>query len=84
LQGGVVTYPNLIFEKTKNDRHEYAAYPVLIRMREKKYEQAKQKLYHFFSEYPAILEKLKLYSLDSDIFSLVNFIKQIPETQNEQ
>jgi len=84
LQGGVVTYPNIIFEKTKNDQHEYAAYPVMIRMREKKYEQAKQNLYNFFSEYPAILEKLKLYSRDSDIFTLVDFIKQIPEKQNEQ
>jgi hypothetical protein len=84
LQGRVVTYPNIIFEKTKNDQHEYAAYPVMIRMREKKYEQAKQNLVPFFSEYPGILEKLKLYSRDSDIFTLVDFIKQIPETQNEQ
>jgi hypothetical protein len=83
LQGGVVTYPNIIFEKIKNDQHEYAAYPVMIRMREKKYEQAKQNLVPFFSEYPAIVEKLKLYSRDSDIFTLVNFIKQIPEIQNE-
>jgi len=75
LQGGFVTYPNIIFEKTKDDKQEYAAFPVYIKMREKKYEKAKQNLYPFFSDYPAILKKLKLYSLDSNIFSLVEFIK---------
>lgn len=83
LQGGYVTYPNLIFEKTKEEKLEYAPFPVFIRMREKKYEQAKQKLYPFFSDYPAILEKLKQYHLETNIFTLVEFIKQIPETKNE-
>jgi len=49
-----------------------------------KYEQAKQNLLPFFSEYPAILEKLKLYTMDSNIFSFVEFIKQIPEIKNGQ
>ena len=84
VQGGIVTYPNIIFEKTKEDKQEYAAFPVLTRMREKKYEQAKQNLLPFFSEYPAILEKLKLYTMDSNIFSFVEFIKQIPEIKNGQ
>ena len=83
LQGGYVTYPNIIFEKTKEEKQEYAAFPVYIRMKEKKYEKAKQNLYPFFSEYPAILEKLKLYSRDNDIFTLVEHIKQIPEIKNE-
>ncbi|HEX6427391.1 MAG TPA: hypothetical protein VF008_06875 [Niastella sp.] len=75
MQGGFVTYPNLIFEKTKEEKQEYAAFPVYIRMKEKKYEKAKQNLYPFFSDYPAILEKLKLYSRESNIFSLVEYIK---------
>jgi hypothetical protein len=29
VQGGIVTYPNIIFEKTKEDKQEYAAFPVL-------------------------------------------------------
>lgn len=83
LQGGFVTYPNIIFEKTKEDKQEYAAFPVYIRMKGKKYEKAKQNLYPFFSEYPAILEKLKLYNWDSNVFTLVEFIKQVPEIKNE-
>jgi hypothetical protein len=75
VQGGIVTYPNLIFEKTKEEKQEYAAFPIMINMRDKKYEQAKKNLYPFFSEYPAIQEKLKQYHLDSNIFSLVEFIK---------
>lgn len=83
LQGGYVTYPNIIFEKTKEEKQEYAPFPIYIRMREKKYEQAKQKLLPFFSDYPAIQEKLKQYHLETNIFTLVEFIKQIPEVKNE-
>jgi hypothetical protein len=83
-QGAVATYPNLVFEKTTNNRQEYAAFPVLIKMQDKKYEKAKQNLFPFFSEYPGILKKLKIYSPNSDIFTLVNYIKQIPVTPNGQ
>jgi hypothetical protein len=83
LQGGFVTYPNIIFEKIKEEKQEYAAFPVMIRMQDKKYEQAKQKLYPFFKEYPAIQQKLKQYHLDSNIFSLVEFIKTNSGVKNE-
>lgn len=83
VQGSITTFPNIIFEKTKEEKQEYAAFPVNIRMHEKKYEKAKQNLYPFFSEYPSIQEKLKIYSRDKDIFSLVEYIKQIPEVKNE-
>jgi len=78
-RGSINTYPNIIFEKTMNDKPEYAAFPVLTKMHEKKYEQAKQKLYPFFSDFPAIQEKLKKYQQNNNIISLVEFIKQIPD-----
>ena len=80
---GFVTYPNLIFEKTKDDKPEYAAFPVYIRMREKKYDQAKEKLLPFFSEYPSIQEKLKTFNRTTNVSTFVDFIKQIPEVKNE-
>ncbi len=82
-RGGITTFPNIIFEKTRAERQEYAAFPVLTKMNEKKYEQAKQNLYPFFSDFPPILEKLKKYHQQNNIISLVEFIKQIPETTNE-
>ena len=83
LQGKYVTYPNIIFEKTKEQKPEYAAFPVMIKMQDKKYEKAKQNLYPFFKEYPAIQQKLKQYYLDSNIFSLVEFIKSNSGDKNE-
>jgi hypothetical protein len=80
-QGGITTFPNIIFEKTRDEKPEYAAFPVLTKMHEKKYEQAKQNLYPFFSDFPAIQEKLKKYHQNNNIISLVEFIKQIPETK---
>lgn len=83
LEGKYVTYPNIIFEKTKEEKPEYAAFPVMIKMQDKKYEKAKQKLYPFFKDYPAIQQKLKQYYLDSNIFSLVEFIKTNSGDKNE-
>lgn len=83
MQGKYVTYPNIIFEKTKEAKPEYAAFPVMIKMQDKKYEKAKQNLYPFFKEYPAIQQKLKQYYLDSNIFSLVEFIKSNSGNKNE-
>jgi hypothetical protein len=82
-RGGITTFPNIIFEKTREDKQEYAAFPVLTKMHEKKYEQAKQNLYPFFSDFPDIQEKLKKYHQNNNIISLVEFIKKIPENKNE-
>jgi hypothetical protein len=82
-QGCINTYPNIIFEKTKGDKQEYAAFPVLTKMNEKKYAQAKQNLYPFFSDFPAIQEKLKHYRQNNNIITLVEFIKKIPDNKNE-
>ncbi len=83
LQGSFSAYPNLIFEKTKDDKPEYAAFPVYIRMREKRYDQAKERLLPFFSEYPSIQEKLKTFNRATSMSGFVDFIKQIPEVKNE-
>ncbi|OQP62374.1 hypothetical protein A3860_28870 [Niastella vici] len=83
LEGKYETYPNIIFEKTKEEKQEYAAFPVMIKMQDKKYEKAKQNLYPFFKDYPAIQQKLKQYYLDSNIFSLVEFIKTNSGDKNE-
>jgi hypothetical protein len=82
-QGCINTYPNIIFEKTKGDTQEYAAFPVLTKLNEKKYAQAKQNLYPFFSDFPAIQEKLKHYRQNNNIITLVEFIKKIPDNKNE-
>lgn len=82
-QGCINTYPNIIFEKNQDENPEYAAFPVLTKLNEKKYDQAKQNLYPFFSEYPAIQEKLKHYRQNNNIITLVEFIKKIPDNKND-
>jgi len=83
LQGGFSSYPNLIFEKTKDNKPEYAAFPVYIRMRENRYDQAKERLLPFFSEYPSIQEKLKTFNRPTNMLSFIDSLKQIPEVKNE-
>jgi hypothetical protein len=83
LRNGYSAYPNLIFEKTKDNKPEFAAFPVYINMREKRYDEAKERLLPFFSEYPAIQEKLKTFNRATNMSGFVDSFKQIPELKNE-
>lgn len=80
---GYTAYPNLVFEKTKDNKPEYAAFPLYIRMREKRYEEAKERLLPFFSEYPGIQEKLKTFNRTTNMLNFIDSLKQIPEVKNE-
>lgn len=74
---GAAVFHNIVFEKVSDGRKEYAAYPTVMRMRDKKYEKAKENLYQFFSDYPEIIEKIKQYKQQNDFFEVVESVKQI-------
>src|SRR5690606_21887982 len=76
ISGAIQTYPNFYFEKKVNGNFEYAAYPFAIRMKDKKYEKAKENLNIFFKDYPQIIEKLKTYRQQDDIFEIINLMKK--------
>lgn len=73
---GAGEFSNIVFEKINGDKKEYASYPVLVRMTEEKYEKAKQNLYVFFADSPAIVEKIKQYKPQQDFFAIGNLIKE--------
>lgn len=73
---GAGIFPNIVFEKFTGDKDEYAAYPILIRMKDKKYEKAKEILYSFFADYPKIVDKIKQYKPQQDFFEIINLLKQ--------
>ena len=52
FSGSIQTYPNFLFEKRVDNGNQYAAYPFAIRMKDKRYEQAKENLYIFFKTIP--------------------------------
>jgi hypothetical protein len=65
-----------ILKKKVDDNYLYAAYPFAIRMKDKKYEKAKENLYIFFKDYPQIIEKIKNYKKQDDFFEIINLIKK--------
>lgn len=76
VSGAAEIYPNVYFEKKANNGSVYAAYPLGIRMKDKKYEKAKENLYVFFKDYPDIIEQIKLYKQQDDFFKIVAAIAQ--------
>ncbi len=71
VSGVAEIYPNVYFKKKVNNKSVYAAYPSGIRMKDKKYEKAKENLYIFFEDYPEIIEKIKRYKQQDDFFQIV-------------
>ena len=77
LSGAIQTYPNFLFKKTQDDHAKLVAYPVAIRMKDKKYEKAKEELYTVFADFPDIIEKLKTYKQQDDFYEIIHSIKTV-------
>jgi hypothetical protein len=77
LAGGIQTYSNFIFEKKEDGSYHYAAYPFATRMKDKRYENAKENLYIFFKDYPDIIEKIKSYKQQDNFFEIIDLMKKL-------
>lgn len=75
ISGAIQTYPNFLFQNSQDNALGLVAYPFAIRMKDKKYERAKEKLYALFKDSPAIVDRLKNYKKEEDFFEIVNMIK---------
>ena len=77
LSGGVQSYPNFLFQKKTDSSYQYAAYPFAIRMRDKKYENAKEDLFVFFKDYPEIIDKIKSYRQQDSFLEIISLMKKL-------
>lgn len=76
ISGSLQSYPNIIFEN-KDNPLELIAYPFAIRMTEKRYENAKEKLITLFKDYPEIITQIQAYKRENDFFEIINAVKAI-------
>jgi hypothetical protein len=60
--------------KKSDSGYMYAAFPVALRMKEKKFEKVKDNLRSFFGDYPEIAEKIKAIQQQDDY---VNMVKRL-------
>jgi hypothetical protein len=77
IGGTIQTYPNFLFQNTQDNNSGLVAYPFAIRMKDNKYDNAKENLYVLFKDYPDIVEKLKSYRQQDDFFEIINMVKSI-------
>ncbi len=76
ISGAIQTYPNFLFQNTQDNTAGLVAYPVAIRMKNKKYNKAKENLYILFKDYPDIIEKLKNYKQQDNFYEIINMVKE--------
>ncbi|MDP9040780.1 MAG: hypothetical protein M3N30_02285, partial [Bacteroidota bacterium] len=77
VSGAIQSYLNFLFEKKTDSGYQYAAYPLAIRMRDKRYENAKKDLYVFFAAYPEIIAKIKLFRQQDNFFEIIDLMKKL-------
>ena len=71
----IQNYDNFIFQNSENNK--IYAYPYLIRMKEKKYEKAKEDLYVLFKDYPQIIEKIKNYQKEDNFLEIIDLVTNL-------
>ena len=77
LAGVAQSYPNIIFEKKAYSGYVYAACPVEMRMKDKKFEKIKDNLQSFFQDYPEIAEKIKMLQQPDGFAGIPDMIKKL-------
>ena len=76
LAGVVQSYANILFEKKTDSGYVYAAYPVAMRMKDKKFEKVKDSLEYFFRDYPEIAEKIKSIQQQDGFSGILDLVKK--------
>lgn len=77
LAGSAQSYVNILFEKKTDSGYIYAAFPIAMRMRDKKFEKAKDKLQSFFRDYPDLAEKIKAIRQQDGVTEILNMVKRL-------
>jgi hypothetical protein len=77
LGGSVQSYVNILFERKTDSGKVYAAYPLEVRMRDKKFEKVKDNLLTFFIDYPEIAGKIKILQQQNGLSELLDAVKKL-------
>ncbi|HLA57350.1 MAG TPA: hypothetical protein VK622_01245 [Puia sp.] len=77
LAGSAQSYLNILFEKKTDSGFVYAAYPVAMRMKDKKFEKVKDNLQSFFRDYPEIAEKIKTIQQQDGVTEILNMVRRL-------
>jgi hypothetical protein len=75
-------YLNFVFQDTADPDKKLYAYPYMIRMKEKKYEKAKENLYVLFKDYPEIVEKIRAFKKENNFLEIIDMISNINTQKN--
>jgi hypothetical protein len=77
MLGGIQTYTNFLFEKKTDSDLQYTAFPFMMRMKDKKFEKAKDELYIFFKDHPEIIDKIRACKQQDNFFEIIDLVKKV-------
>lgn len=75
-------YMNFVFQESSDPEKKLYAYPYIIRMKDKKYEKAKENLYLLFKDYPEIVEKIRAFKKENNFLEIIDMIGNINARKN--
>lgn len=75
-------YMNFVFQDASDPEKKLYAYPYTIRMKDKKYEKAKENLYLLFKDYPEIIEKIRAFKKENNFLEIIEMIVHNNEKKN--
>ncbi|KAA5536767.1 hypothetical protein F0919_03600 [Taibaiella lutea] len=70
-------YPNIVFERVETEQKPLISFPYSIRMKEGKYEKAKEALCNYFKDYPEVVVLIKSFRRDDNFDSIIEKVKQL-------
>ena len=77
ISNKIQNYENFVFQNSQDNEKKLYSYPYLIRIKEKKYENAKENLYALFKDYPQIIEKIKNYKKEDNFLEIIDVVKNL-------
>jgi hypothetical protein len=77
VSGATQTYTNFLFEKKTDSDLQYAAFPFMMRMKDKRFEKAKDELYIFFKDHPEIIDKIRACKQQDNFFEIIDLVKKV-------
>lgn len=77
VSGAIQTYPNVLFQRSDEPGATPVPLPYGVRMKDDRFEKAKEPLYALFTDHPKLVEVLRALRKQDDLAPLIHAVKAI-------
>lgn len=77
VSGAIQTYPNILFQRGEAAGNTPVPLPYGVRMKDARFEKAKEPLYALFNEHPDLVDRLRALQKEDDPTAIISAVKAI-------